>query len=248
VGIDTEIELIRAKARALVSHLNRDLAYSVLQASIARLYHSVGYDAVPKEEEGKPMADLARLMQARFMELEAQNFAPARPPQSPAVAIGEIRGAPERGAALLREGAHRVLELSKLRLADPEAADVRLEFEVAVEDPKEGKRGARIDIRLVRAGGDGAAEFKTTMSEPLDDEQWRALGEGAAYRVLDQITVLRARKPSARPTAPPRAPTRASDALLFAASPDAQGEPVTLNLERELRTTIPDLPAGGVVE
>ena len=36
VGIDTELELIRAKARAMASHMNRDLAFANVQAAVAR--------------------------------------------------------------------------------------------------------------------------------------------------------------------------------------------------------------------
>ena len=53
VGIDNELELVRARARALASHINRDLAYANVQASIARLYNSVGYDVVPRDDEAR---------------------------------------------------------------------------------------------------------------------------------------------------------------------------------------------------
>ena len=29
-----------------------------------------------------------------------------------------------------------------------------------------------------------SSEFKTTLSDPVDEQQWRTLGEGAAYRIV----------------------------------------------------------------
>ena len=56
VGIDTELELIRARARALASEMNRDLAYANVQAAVARLFNSVGYDALPPEHYARVAA------------------------------------------------------------------------------------------------------------------------------------------------------------------------------------------------
>lgn len=248
VGIDTEIELIRAKARALVSHMNRDLAYSVLQGSIARIFHSVGYDAVPREEEDKTVADLARFMQARLAELEGEHFARPAAPGATTVAISVVKSASDHVAALLHEGAKRVLELSKVRVVEADDADARLELDASLEKPDGGKRGARVDIRVVRPGGDSTANFRTTMSEPVDDEQWRVLGEGAAYRVLDLFTALRTWRSSVRSAAPPKPPVRAGGLAPSGRSPYAEGEPLALNLEHLLRSIERAQTVTGVTE
>lgn len=237
VGIDTEIELIRARARALASRMNRDLSYALLQASLARVHHSVGYDAVPQPEEGRAVSDLARLLQARLAELDKVGFSAAPPPRGQAVAIGEIKVVPEHGARLMHEGAMRVLAASKVRMVTADLAEVRLNIEGALESPAEGKRAARISVRLQRSGAaqeDGAVQFTTTLSEPVDDEQWRALGEGAAYRVLDRLWQLRVRRPSLRSALvdplPSFQPAAGAEAL-----PSASGEPLALHLEHVLR-------------
>jgi hypothetical protein len=101
---------------------------------------------------------------------------------------------------LLRAGARHVLELSKIPVAGGAAAELHMNFDAALEDAKEGKRGVRVLVRVSRATGtpEAAAEFKTTTSEPVDDKQWEAIGEGAAYRVLDHLLPLRARRSSLR--------------------------------------------------
>src|SRR5690606_8121687 len=141
--------LIRAKARAGASRMNRDLAYAGVQASMARLFHSVGYDAVPHEAEAGGVADLARLVGARFSELENASFAPRAEPPRPTVALTRIGGVQERVSALQREGARRVLEDSKVRIDEPGSAGVEVEVAVTPAPPAEGRTDARAAVRLV---------------------------------------------------------------------------------------------------
>lgn len=188
VGIDTELELIRARTRAMASHINRDLAYANVQASIARLYNSIGYDAVPREDEGRTLAELAGLVEARYSHLQRASFSPHAAATRPTVAFGTVEGADERTATQLREGLARVIESAKMKiLAAP--GEVRLDLKVQLGPPQEGRRPARVTITAVpRSGAAGVTrEFKSTLSEPLDDEQWRVMGEGAAYRIIGEL-------------------------------------------------------------
>jgi outer membrane protein TolC len=233
-GIDTELELIRARARALASRMNRDLAYANVQASVARLYNSVGYDAVPQADEAKAMAELSRLVDSRFAELEHASFTARVEPERAAVAIGEISGTQDRVAGLMRTGAATILGLSKVRVVDPAVAEIRLRFRVAVEDTAEGRRSARVAIEFDGGGpGRKPVEFKTTLSEPVDDEQWRALGEGAVYRALDSLVALPVRRPSLRPSLTLQGP---EDRLSRPGAPEMatglDGEPFALRAEQ----------------
>ncbi len=93
---------------------------------------------------------------------------------------------PPKGG-LLAEGMNRVFDLSKMRMVDPAEADYRIVLRATLQPPRSGSQTARLDIRILD-GPTGveryAAEFKTTLSDPVDDEQLRVLGEGAAYRIL----------------------------------------------------------------
>jgi hypothetical protein len=213
--------------------MNRDLAYANVQASVARLYNCVGYDAVPQADEGKAMAELSRLVDVRFTELEHASFSPRAEPERLAVAIGEISGARDRPAGLMRTGAAMILGLSKVRVVDAAQADIRLKFRVSVEDPREGRRTARVAIEFEGGGlGRKPVEFKTTLSEPVDDEQWRALGEGAVYRALDSLVTLPVRRPSLRPSLTLQSPEeRSPQAGLADVPPGLDGEPFALRVE-----------------
>lgn len=244
VGIDTELELIRAKARAMASRMNRDLAYANVQSSVARLYNSVGYDAVPQIDEAKAMAELSRLVDARFAELERASFSPRVEPERAAVAIGEISGARDRAAGLVRAGATHILGLSKVRVVDAAAADIRLRLRVSLENPREGLRTASVGIEFDGGGpGRKPVEFKTTLSEPVDDEQWRALGEGAVYRALDSLVSLPARRPSLRPALTLQMPEEwPSHARSQEMSPGLDGEPFALRVEQVMHSLAEQMP------
>lgn len=233
-GIDNELELIRTRARAMASHMNRDLAYANVQASIARLYNSVGYDAVPREEEAGSVAALSGRLEQRYAELEKASFSQRPQAQRPALRAGDISGADARAAGLLREGLEAVLDGVKMK-AGPGRTDAHLDLRVTAGRVEEGRRPVVVTVSVVPAGAARPTlvrEFRTTLSEPVAAEQWRVLGEGAAYRVLADL-------------APPRLarPLRAAQRLHVPAAGEkrvvarfvpARGEPLPLRLEPQL--------------
>jgi len=216
-GIDNELEVVRARARAVASHINRDLAYANVQAVIARLYNSVGYDVVPREDEERPLAELANAVQARYAEYERASFSPRAELEKPIVALGQISGVRPGIASLVGQGANRVLADGRSKLAGG-GADVLLDLRLQVDRVQEGRRTVRVMVGARRTGTLAAPalrEFKTTLSEPVDDEQWRTLGEGAAYRLTADLANTRITRPALRiepelgmPKAPPSAGAR----------------------------------------
>ncbi len=64
---------------------------------------------------------------------------------------------------------------------------------VTLEAPRDGGRPARLRVALLDAESGAvrfSSEFKTTLSEPVDEQQWQTLGEGAAYRILGPLARL----------------------------------------------------------
>ncbi len=242
VGIDTELELIRSRARAMASHINRDLSFANLQASMARLFNSVGYDALPREDEGKPVAELARAVAARYDELERASFTTRAAAKRPALAAGQVGGADQRVGSLLREGVGRVLESADMKAGNADAADMRLDLQLSLGAPSEGRRTVTVTVSAVPRSGTPASltrEFKTTLSEPVDDEQWRVLGEGAAYRVLAELAPIRITRPSLR--AAQSLQVRGKEAK----APEADHLPLPLRLEPRLGMPAGDLASAG---
>jgi len=232
VGTDTELELIRARARAMASHINRDLAYANVQASVARLFNSVGYDAVPRPDEAKTVSDLGALVTARYDELEQTSFTLREAPMRPAVTTGRITGTQPRVASLLEEGMGRVLESAQMKAPSPALADVRLDVRLTLEPTDQGRRSATVVVTAESRSGDPAPvtrEFRTTLSEPIDDEQWRVLGEGAAYRVIGEVMPARRLRPALRMA--PAIEKRPAGSGAFAGF---DGPPLPLRLEAGL--------------
>jgi hypothetical protein len=242
VGIDTELELIRSRARAMASHINRDLSFANLQASVARLFNSVGYDAVPRDDELKAVADLSSLVETRYAELERASFTQREPAARLALANGSVTGAEPRVAKLLQQGIERVLESANMKVKDAFAADVRLDVELAVEPAQEGRKPAVITISAVPRSGTPAAltrQFRTTLSEPVDDEQWRVLGEGAAYRIIGDIAPVRITRPALRAAHSLQLPAAGRPGEAFAG---LDGAPLELRLQAGLDSIDADLP------
>ena len=239
-GIDNEIELIRARARALASRINRDLGYANLQASVARLYNSVGYDAVPRDDETKAVAELARLIEVRFTELESASFSKRVVAAKPRLAVGAVSGAQPKIGKLVEQGLKRALDMAGFSAeGEPEA---QVDLRLMLDPPKEGVRSARVAISVVPRGSSNATlsrEFRTTLSDPVDDEQWRALGEGAVYRLVSELAGKRVTQASLRMAQRLGKPAGKSQAA--APSPDT-AEPLPLRLDAAIDAGI--LPAG----
>lgn len=193
VGTETEFELIRAKARYFVSRINRDLVYASLEAALGRIYNSVGIDSLPDEMASHETVDLAQQLQQNIQGWRDANFSPKAPFPDLPVSIGRIEGVPAELTKDFRAAMDRVLELAKIGVANE--AQARLQINTAVEmGPLQGGgRSAKVKLALRDVASNAIqfeSEFKTTLSEPIDLEQWRTLGEAAAYRAAGPLRRL----------------------------------------------------------
>jgi outer membrane protein TolC len=190
VGAETEFELIRAKARMMVSTINRDIVGANLEAALGRIFNSVGLDALPREVESHQVASLAKQLEGTIESWRKENFS-ARPaaPDLP-VLIGRSEGIPENVADDFRKSIEQIFEISKIKQGSEATARLQLNTTVEIEPPRNGGRQARLEVTLVDSRTQSTqfkSEFKTTLSEPVDVEQWKTLGEGAAYRVVGPL-------------------------------------------------------------
>jgi len=173
------------------------------------------------------------VVQVRYGEFDRASFSPRVDAEKPVVAIGEVSGVRSRAAALVGEGASRVLDGGRMKAAAGGGADLWLDLRLQVDRAKDGRRTVRVGIAARRAGAFAAPamrEFKTTLSEPVDDEQWRALGEGAAYRVVADLATTRITRPALRMEATLRGQPPAPPA----AAPAAESGPLDLRLEERI--------------
>jgi hypothetical protein len=114
--------------------------------------------------------------------------------------MGDVSGVRPRIAGLIGNGANRVLAGGQMKAAGG-AADLWLDLRLHVERAKDGGRVVRVDIAARRTGSFAAPtlrEFRTTLSEPIGNDQWRTLGEAAAYRVVADLATTRITRPALR--------------------------------------------------
>ncbi|HEU5175989.1 MAG TPA: hypothetical protein VFU24_00910, partial [Burkholderiales bacterium] len=162
---------------------------------------------------------------------ERASFSPRPELEKPVVAIGQISGVRPRIATLVGEGANRVLGDGRMKSAGG-GADLLLEMHVQTERVQEGRRTVRVAIGARRTGALAAPalrEFRTTLSEPVDDEQWRTLGEGAAYRLSADLANTRITRPALR-IEPELGLQKAAPPAAALAAP----EPLDLRLEQRM--------------
>ena len=187
VGIDTELELIRAKGRYTVSKINRDIMYANLEAALGRIYNSTGLDPGTLQADKLGMDELASQMKTQIADWQTANFAPKTAQISPSVSIADITGVPAGTLIAFRDSLGSVFAQSKLNVTSESDAQIQLFVGIELASLKGGGRPATVKVRLVDKSGRVAkfnSEFKTTLSEPVDEEQWRTLAEGAAFRLL----------------------------------------------------------------
>lgn len=234
-GVDTELELIRARSRAMASNINRDLSFANLQGVVGQLYQSMGMDVVDDTDSKAGIAALSAVVDRRLADFRREVFTERAAPAPIPVAMGPVSGVEPVTGALLSQGMERIFNLSEVRMSAPEEARFRIAMRAVIEPPRRGAQAAQIEFRVLESGTGKEwfeSEFKTTLSSPLDDEQVRVLGEAAAYRILVWLTGMRGAAAGALPPLPAKPVAEVPDLSRIAASLD--GEPLSLRLSEAL--------------
>jgi outer membrane protein TolC len=76
---DSELEVIRAEARALLSNYQRTASYANAQAAWGRLYNSVGLDVLPETIAGHDVDSLAQAIEQSLAQWQTSVFGAAAP-------------------------------------------------------------------------------------------------------------------------------------------------------------------------
>ena len=124
--VESELEVIRSEARAVLSEYQRHIAYSNAQAAWGRLYNSLGLD-VQAEDSSVPVRTLAVQIRHSLLRWQARTFS--------TVAIGSIKTLP---IALEIDGAADELERASIGVVFTEALRRREMLVVDAADPAAG--------------------------------------------------------------------------------------------------------------
>ena len=187
VGIETELEIIRAKAKLLGTRISSSLAYATLEGAMGRVFNSVGMDALPKEMKRTDLPALTEELEARIQDWEKTHFAARKSNPLPPVALNYT----ER----VLPSARREMELSIAKIFKESSvqtsseADLRLTIDVELSPASAGMLRSKISSRLQDKADKVFMENeqRSTLSDPVTPQQWAAIGETIAMKVYEQL-------------------------------------------------------------
>jgi outer membrane protein TolC len=194
VGVETELELIRAKAKLLSTRVGAGLAYANLEAAVGRIYHSVGLDVLPREMMRNDLAALTTELETRIQTWEQQNFSDRKPLALPAVSLAYAnRVAPEVRAQIQKSIAD-IFKVANIDLRSD--ADLVLTTDVELSGEMGSKIMGRITGKLRNKDEQVIVEIEqhSTLTYPVNAKQWSAMGEAVAMKVSEALNT-RIRKP-----------------------------------------------------
>lgn len=181
---ETELELIRADARAMVSRYQHAIAYANAQAAFARVQHSLGQDF----DFGN--ADTAPIAQAIPLVAEGLKRAEQSLPTPMVVKIGQrpkvrLFMEPSPTGQPLLAGVAKALALGGFDVVQqdqPEA--LQLQVRLSLRDGQAGLK--RSEVSLTEVGKSSVLYTATVSSQPRD-EVYRAIGEAAVTANLGYL-------------------------------------------------------------
>ena len=173
--VDSELEVIRAEARDLLTTYQQFASYSNAQSAWGRLYNSIGLDVLPEQIAGLDVTTLAQSIARTTAEWEQTTFQSSQPVggamQPLPVSIDEAPAGMDR-AALAQVGTDALIRHEVLARSTGTPQTLRLT--VTVQGGQVGTRTATVSMRLTDA--EGAAPRVFTYAAVVGEVTQRALG------------------------------------------------------------------------
>jgi outer membrane protein TolC len=167
--VDSELEVIRTEARALLSNYQRHIAYSNAQAAWGRLFNSVGYDIAPAEP-GASVAQLAEVIKRSITEWQVSTFgrAAAVAPAMPTVAINltGLRDREQKSAVTL--ALIEALAKMDIQVSEPGKDVWTIDVKTVLDQRKSGNSSATWEMVVKRPSGSIAGKGRYTSDLPGD--------------------------------------------------------------------------------
>jgi outer membrane protein TolC len=193
-GVETELELIRAKAKLLGTRVSAGLAYATLEGAMGRIYNSVGLDVLPREMIRNDLVSLTTELDTRIQTWERLNFSARKPLGLPAVSLAFANRVEPEVRAEIRRTVAQIFKLANIDL-QPDA-ELVLITDVEVTGEPGSKIMGRITGQLRNQDAQVIAEIEqnSTLTYPVTAKQWSALGEAVGMKVSEVLST-RSRKP-----------------------------------------------------
>ena len=180
---ETELELVRASARAAVSKYQRAIAYANAQAAYARIQHSLGQDFDFGEFDSLTVAETAKNVGETLAKTEKQLPTQLLAKAGPRPKVQLYLDEQQSGKALLA-GISQGLSRGGFDVVATEQADaLKLQVSLKMQDAAKGlKKG---EVLLTQFGADSAvgktgAAYTATLTNEPREATYNAMGEAAA--------------------------------------------------------------------
>ncbi len=190
--VDTELEVVRTEARALIARFQRYASYANLQVAYGRTYNSLGLDVLPERIEGDDLASLAKSVESEMQAWERDIFvAVSRETRRPSPVLRvEIENIPD---PQLAGEARRAVEQALTRAAyvvdsaNPNALTLRMRF--GYSDDCCGVRRGEWIISFVRPDGSIArtSRYVSAVGSRLAPSTLSAFSEAATVAQLQSL-------------------------------------------------------------
>lgn len=189
VGLETELELIRSKAKLIGTRASAGVAYATLEGAMGRIYNSVGLDVLPREMLSNDLKSLTAELDQRLRNWEEVNFLQKKPVLMPYVSLDFTSKVPAETRIAISQSIKNILQGTAFVITDD--ADFVLITDIETEGIPGGKIVGRISGRLQHRDGKVVLEAvqKSTLTEPVTSNQWAALGEGIGIKVSELLKI-----------------------------------------------------------
>ncbi len=174
---ETELELVRATARAAVSKYQRAIAYANAQAAFARIQHSLGQDFDFGDIENQSVGELAASVGKNLAEVEKQLPTVLLAKAGPRPKVQLVLDEGQTGVPLLG-GVEQALSrggFEVVKQAQPEALQLQVSLKMAQAD-----KGLRKGEVVLSEVGKSTASYTATLPAEPSSTTYSAIGEAAA--------------------------------------------------------------------
>lgn len=191
--VDTELEVVRTEARALIARFQRYASYANAQVAYGRIYNSLGLDVLPDRIEKNDVASLAKIIAGQIQDWQKETFTEQveEPKPRPVLRVEVLNISSSRLAADATAAVIGALKRYAY-VVDPDNPDawtLRMRFDFA--KTKEAIRRGVWHISLIRPDGSvaGSSRYVSAIGSRLTPSTLSAFSEAATVAQLWSINV-----------------------------------------------------------
>ena len=204
--VDTELEVVRTEARALIARFQRYASYASAQVAYGRVYNSLGLDVLPDRIESDDVASLAKMVAAHIQEWEKETFIDEveEPRPRPVLRVEIVNISDPRLAADASAAVRGVLTRYSYVVysASPDAWTLRMRLDFAKAG--DAIRRGMWEIALIRPDGSiaGSSRYVSAIGSRLTPSTLSAFSEAATVAQLWSINLWSGGSPLAQTPVP----------------------------------------------